>query len=147
MAAADSSGQEDMIDTSTLSPNMDFASDEAGLSIEGSEHLSGSPAPPNADANKENSVDPALAREEHDLDMAHGSSNKFEPGYRFYLAFSSLAVLAMMVSLDGTSVSVALPVRLLRHYAFKANKTTPDHLYRSSRHSHRSLLDRYKFPT
>ena len=35
---------------------------------------------------------------------------KFEPSYRFYLAFSSLAVLAMMVSLDGTSVSVALPV-------------------------------------
>lgn len=35
----------------------------------------------------------------------------FHPGARFYLAFSSLAVLAMMVSLDGTSVSVALPVR------------------------------------
>lgn len=34
----------------------------------------------------------------------------FKPGYRFYMAFSSLAVLAMMVSLDGTSVSVALPV-------------------------------------
>ncbi|KAL6719143.1 hypothetical protein ACLMJK_003380 [Lecanora helva] len=33
----------------------------------------------------------------------------FNPGYRFYMAFSSLAVLAMMVSLDGTSVSVALP--------------------------------------
>ena len=32
---------------------------------------------------------------------------------RIYLAFSSLAVLAMMLSLNGTSVSVALPVRLL----------------------------------
>lgn len=36
----------------------------------------------------------------------------FNPGPRFYLAFSSLTVLAMMVALDGTSVSVALPVRL-----------------------------------
>lgn len=34
----------------------------------------------------------------------------FNPGARFYMAFSSLVVLAMMVSLDGTSVSVALPV-------------------------------------
>lgn len=39
--------------------------------------------------------------------------DKFRPGYQFYLAFSSLAVLALMVSLDGTSVSVALPVRPL----------------------------------
>lgn len=37
----------------------------------------------------------------------------FKPGYRFYMAFSSLALLAMMASLDGTSVSVALPVRPL----------------------------------
>ncbi|KAI9370387.1 major facilitator superfamily domain-containing protein [Aspergillus egyptiacus] len=34
----------------------------------------------------------------------------FNPGARFYMAFSSLVVLAMMVSLDGTSVSVALPI-------------------------------------
>ena len=34
----------------------------------------------------------------------------FKPRRRFYLAFSSLTILAMMVSLDGTSVSVALPV-------------------------------------
>ena len=34
----------------------------------------------------------------------------WNPGWRFHLAFSCLAVLAMMVSLDGTSVSVALPV-------------------------------------
>ncbi|KAL9035112.1 MAG: hypothetical protein Q9214_006737, partial [Letrouitia sp. 1 TL-2023] len=45
-------------------------------------------------------------------DMEHGVEEgaKFKPGYGFYLAFSSLAVLAMMVSLDGTSVSVALPI-------------------------------------
>ena len=43
--------------------------------------------------------------------------SQFKPGYQFYLAFSSLAVLAMMVSLDGTSVSVALPVR--HHLSFQ----------------------------
>jgi MFS family permease len=33
----------------------------------------------------------------------------FEPGARFYLAFSALAALALVVALDGTSLSVALP--------------------------------------
>lgn len=46
-----------------------------------------------------------------DLIIANADIDKFKPGYRFYLAFSSLAVLALMVSLDSTSVSVALPVR------------------------------------
>ena len=34
----------------------------------------------------------------------------FRPGRRFWLAFLSLAVLTLMVALDGTSISVALPV-------------------------------------
>ena len=34
----------------------------------------------------------------------------FKPGMRFYLAFSSLAALSLVVALDGTSISVALPV-------------------------------------
>jgi hypothetical protein len=38
------------------------------------------------------------------------ASITFDPGYRFYLAFTAIAVLAMMVALDGTAVSVALPV-------------------------------------
>ena len=107
--AAYSCGHKDMNDTSTLSPNM-----EAELRIQGSEHVS--PAPPNPDTNKESSVDAAMASAEYDPDTVDGSFNgasRFEPRYRFYLAFSSLAVLAMMVSLGGTSVSVALPVRLL----------------------------------
>lgn len=37
-------------------------------------------------------------------------STPFNPSKGFYLAFLVLTVLAMMVSLDGTSVSVALPV-------------------------------------
>jgi hypothetical protein len=34
----------------------------------------------------------------------------FRPGTRFYLAFSALAALSLVVALDGTSISVALPV-------------------------------------
>lgn len=34
----------------------------------------------------------------------------FQPSRLFYLSFGTLTILAMMVSLDGTSVSVALPV-------------------------------------
>jgi len=34
----------------------------------------------------------------------------FNPDRRFYLAFVALAVLTLMVALDGTSLSVALPV-------------------------------------
>lgn len=34
----------------------------------------------------------------------------FRPGSRFYLAFTALAALSLVVALDGTSLSVALPV-------------------------------------
>ena len=34
----------------------------------------------------------------------------FRPGRRFYLAFSALAALSLVVALDGTSLSVALPI-------------------------------------
>lgn len=34
----------------------------------------------------------------------------FTPTLRFYLAFATLAVITLMVALDGTSLSVALPV-------------------------------------
>lgn len=42
------------------------------------------------------------------LDKAAGPA--FEPNLRFYLAFSALAALSLVVALDGTSISVALPV-------------------------------------
>ena len=73
---------------------------------------------------------------------------QFKPGYRFYMAFSSLAVLAMMVSLDGTSVSVALPVclsicrqsfALLMIFALEIGSESPWH-------RDRGLLDRHKLP-
>ena len=74
-----------------------------------------SSAPPNDGTNKEGNVGTATATDEHEPDTITASSNdvtKFNPGKRFYLAYSSLAVLVMMVALDGSSVSVALPARL-----------------------------------
>ncbi|KAI4098058.1 MAG: hypothetical protein L6R37_006697 [Teloschistes peruensis] len=38
------------------------------------------------------------------------SNAEFKPSVRLYLAFCTLAVITMMVALDGTSISVALPV-------------------------------------
>lgn len=35
---------------------------------------------------------------------------EFKPSARIYLAFLTLAVITLMVALDGTSLSVALPV-------------------------------------
>ena len=39
-----------------------------------------------------------------------GDDEGFKPGLRVWLAFLTLAVLTLMVALDGTSISVALPV-------------------------------------
>ncbi len=38
---------------------------------------------------------------------------EFKPTTRLYLAFGTLAVITLMVALDGTSLTVALPVRFL----------------------------------
>ena len=38
---------------------------------------------------------------------------EFKPSTRLYLAFLTLAVITMAVALDGTSLSVALPVSFL----------------------------------
>ena len=105
-----------MNDSSTTSPDKYRASEMAELSTGQPGHLSLSPAPSNAYTNKEDRIDATIAGEglsPNTLDASSNEMTKFDPGYRFYLAFLSLAVLAMMVSLDGTSVSVALPVRLL----------------------------------
>ena len=72
-------------------------------------------APPSDGTNKEDNVGTATGTDEHESDTINATSNvvtKFHPGKRFYLAYSSLAVLVMMVALDGSSVSVALPARL-----------------------------------
>lgn len=38
------------------------------------------------------------------------STGEFNPGWRFILAFLSLTTITLMVALDATSISVALPV-------------------------------------
>ena len=38
------------------------------------------------------------------------SPSEFQPSTRLYLAFLTLAVMTLMAALDGTSLSVALPV-------------------------------------
>jgi MFS family permease len=43
-------------------------------------------------------------------DSFRGAPQDFKPGVKFYLAFSALAALSLVIALDGTSISVALPV-------------------------------------
>ena len=43
-------------------------------------------------------------------DLDTNAPPAFKPGLKFYLAFSALAALSLVVALDGTSISVALPV-------------------------------------
>jgi hypothetical protein len=40
------------------------------------------------------------------------SPDSFNPGWRFYAAFTSLCIVTLAVALDATSLSVALPVML-----------------------------------
>lgn len=91
------------------------ALEKAELDMERPLPSSLSSAPPNDGENTEDNVGTAAAPDEHESDTINASSKdvtKFNPGKRFYLAYSSLAVLVMMVALDGSSVSVALPARL-----------------------------------
>jgi hypothetical protein len=70
----------------------------------------------------------------------------FKPGHRFYLAFGTLSILTLMVALDGTSISVALPVRLedLPRVGYVLIFT--DHFGEASRRCHPSLLGRNQLP-
>ncbi|KAK5113590.1 hypothetical protein LTR85_010819 [Meristemomyces frigidus] len=51
-----------------------------------------------------------LEDEDEDEECPKTVATEFRPDVRFYLAFSSLAALSLVVALDGTSISVALPV-------------------------------------
>jgi hypothetical protein len=53
-------------------------------------------------------------------DQSNDGPVTFNPGGRFHLAFASITVLAMMVSLDSTSISVALPVSIVPGFTFEA---------------------------
>lgn len=52
----------------------------------------------------------SFCEEEEDGQAQETVATEFRPELRFYLAFSSLAALSLVVALDGTSISVALPV-------------------------------------
>ena len=111
---ADSIEPQIVKDGSTTSPNMGPALEKAELEIGEPLQSSLSSAPPGDSTNKEDNVGTATATGEHESDTIDANSKdvtKFNPGKRFYLAYSSLAVLVMMVALDGSSVSVALPAR------------------------------------
>src|ERR1700755_2421452 len=53
-------------------------------------------SPPSSKAPSENGASPG--------------TEDFNPGWRFYLAFISLTIITLMVALDATSLSVALPI-------------------------------------
>jgi hypothetical protein len=55
----------------------------------------------------------------------------FKPTVRFWLAFLTIAVLTLMVALDGTSISVALPVCFTMRYTL-VRKTVLTRPVRSS---------------
>ena len=54
------------------------------------------------------SPSPTASRKEQLEDIK--AAEEFKPTLRFKLAFVSLAILTLMVALDATSISVALPV-------------------------------------
>ena len=61
--------------------------------------------------NTEKKPDPnSLAELERQLTGV--AAEDFKPSKRLYVAFATLAVITLMVALDGTSLSVALPASL-----------------------------------
>lgn len=64
--------------------------------------------PASLDENEQQAPESPPTRE---VDRISDEVAEFKPGLKFYLAFSSLLVNALMISFDGTSVGVVLPVR------------------------------------
>ncbi|OCL11843.1 MFS general substrate transporter [Glonium stellatum] len=62
------------------------------------------------------------ARAPSEKSSASTTESGFNPGWRFYLAFSSLSVITLMAALDATSISVALPImaKVLKGTAIEA---------------------------
>lgn len=62
-----------------------------------------------------------------------GFEPQWKPSVRLYLAFLTLSVITMMVALDGTSLSAALPVGILRiHVSIFFSDITPCSSYLTS---------------
>jgi hypothetical protein len=43
-------------------------------------------------------------------DVEKGVESQFQPGWRFFIAFTSVSAITLMVALDATSLGNALPV-------------------------------------
>jgi hypothetical protein len=94
-----------------------------------------------------------LAAEPSALESDSTKSEKFKPDVHFWLAFSPLTVLVVMVALDGTSLSVALPVRPRPLYLstyighlYLHGSTKSGHFQQPTRHRHRGVLDWNQLP-
>ena len=46
------------------------------------------------------------------------SAEYFNPGWAFYTSFTSLCIITLAVALDATTISVALPVRILPYHSY-----------------------------
>ena len=72
---------------------------------------------------------------------------EFSLGKRGILVFFTLSVLTLMVALDGTSISVALPVRIFRVKCMGSDLFMQDYLERPQWVSHRGILERHRVST
>ncbi|KAI9875141.1 MAG: hypothetical protein M1830_008826 [Pleopsidium flavum] len=66
-----------------------------------------------SDSNIRNASPPSSSQAPSIKDIEPPES-EFDPDWRFYLAFLTLAIITMMVALDATSLSVALPIIALK---------------------------------
>ena len=70
---------------------------------------------------------------------------EFNPGWRFYVVFTTMAVITLAVALDATSLSVALPVSQIVRCATSPRRADcprrlADHRQRAEGDSNRGLL-------
>jgi len=78
-----------------------------------SEAVGGNPITPQVSIIHRDADDSALTQSSlHQAKSVGVSEVEFQPSRRLYVAFATLSVITLMVALDGTSLSVALPVSL-----------------------------------
>lgn len=77
-----------------------------GASAQANNNNSTAPHIEDAASSEKSDSREALPKGQGDVDAY---ATTFEPGWRFYLAFSSLLVITLMAALDATSLSVAIP--------------------------------------
>ena len=101
---------------------------------------------------------PAIIEENSEQLQSSGSSareiktdeipvEEWKPSSRLYVAFLTLCVITLMVALDGTSLSVALPVCFMQKFELGIMlQRRPDHSYRSSQSSLMALQSKPSGP-